>query len=421
MITQAQDLQSVVETHLSAQLFANPDENGVYLYGRYNDLNDEEFDGISGSFSLDLIEVQTDDLLTLYGSLDDHIDQGYGVVVIAGPVNEGGYYFDPYSSIENEVNANVEFYATMLVDYSTGVVVDSDISYGLARDKFTDESTLTELQDGIVLYELNAETNELFGFDAPAAGATALVPLEDLTITDEPDPLVLTGTREDDILKGEDGDDTLIGYNGDDKLIGNDGDDVLKGGNGNDDIRGGNGDNAMFGNSGDDFLLGLSGADRLLGGGGDDALHGGHGNDKIYGHNGDDTLFGGRDDDLLFAGKGDDDLFGGNGDDILSGGDGDDILDGGRNDDTLNGGAEDNLLTGGHGDDVFVIGGEDGTAIITDFTLGEDKLDLKGFSGDLADLFLSEEDSAVRLQWDNTVVTLENLTEEDLSEADFLI
>ncbi|CAH0535813.1 hypothetical protein VST7929_03287 [Vibrio stylophorae] len=74
---------------------------------------------------------------------------------------------------------------------------------------------------------------------------------------------------------------------------------------------------------------------------------------------------------------GDDDgqtLFGGLGDDILTGGDGDDILIGGAGND---------ILTGGAGDDVFLWEiGDVGTPaspamdIITDFTVGEDMLDL---------------------------------------------
>jgi ketosteroid isomerase-like protein len=55
---------------------------------------------------------------------------------------------------------------------------------------------------------------------------------------------------------------------------------------------------------------------------------------------------------------------------------GDDALSGGPNDDTLYGGHGTNTLTGNGGGDLFAIGEDQGTAIITDFTQGEDLLGL---------------------------------------------
>lgn len=62
------------------------------------------------------------------------------------------------------------------------------------------------------------------------------------------------------------------------------------------------------------------------------------------------------------------------GDDVLLGGTGDDVLDGGSGDDILNGGSGADILTGGTGDDIFVFGGGD---LITDFSFGEDRIDLR--------------------------------------------
>lgn len=101
----------------------------------------------------------------------------------------------------------------------------------------------------------------------------------------------------------------------------------------------GNGlDNLITGNGGDNRLYGGAGADTLLGGAGDDRLRGGQGADRLWGEEGDDTLRGefGRD-----------------------------------------------TLSGGQGNDVFVFTslGHTGAALagadtITDFTQGEDRIDL---------------------------------------------
>lgn len=73
---------------------------------------------------------------------------------------------------------------------------------------------------------------------------------------------------------------------------------------------------------------------------------------------------------------GNDTLTGGVGSDRLSGLDGDDFFSGGLGNDTLNGGNGFNVLTGGAGQDVFVLSSHTGFDWITDFTLGEDKLQL---------------------------------------------
>lgn len=73
------------------------------------------------------------------------------------------------------------------------------------------------------------------------------------------------------------------------------------------------------------------------------------------------TLTGGAGADILYGIGGDDRLFGGAGDDILSDGTGEDTL------------------TGGAGADVFVLNFDGLTDVITDFTLGEDRIDLSGW------------------------------------------
>ena len=58
------------------------------------------------------------------------------------------------------------------------------------------------------------------------------------------------------------------------------------------------------------------------------------------------------------------------GNDRLTGGPGDDVLSGDRGDDTL---------TGGAGHDIFYFGPNGGHDVITDFTKGDDKIDISAF------------------------------------------
>ncbi|EOX3427581.1 VCBS domain-containing protein [Vibrio cholerae] len=113
-----------------------------------------------------------------------------------------------------------------------------------------------------------------------------------------------------------------------------------------------------------------------------DVAHGGGGNDRIYGQGGVD---------LIFGGSGNDHLYGGDGNDALRGGSGDDYLDGGSGNDILIGGLGNDILTGGSGEDLFkwVDGDLDGSRDrITDFKIGQDKIDL-------SDLFDNQSDKNV--------------------------
>ncbi|WP_207850994.1 cadherin-like domain-containing protein [Vibrio cholerae] len=85
---------------------------------------------------------------------------------------------------------------------------------------------------------------------------------------------------------------------------------------------------------------------------GDDQIRGTDNNDIILGHAGNDVLDGGLGDDVLYGGSGNDILIGGLGNDILTGGSGEDLF-------------------------KWVDGDLDGSRDrITDFTIGQDKIDL---------------------------------------------
>jgi Ca2+-binding RTX toxin-like protein len=191
----------------------------------------------------------------------------------------------------------------------------------------------------------------------------------------------LTGNDSRNVLDGGSGNDRLNGGGGADSLLGGVGNDALLGGAGNDTMRGGDGvDLADFAAAGVDVTIDLS-TGRATG-------------------DGTDLLF---DIENILAGEGDDKLTGSAGANDLDGGAGIDNLNGGAGNDTLagcffgaNGGrGERDTLAGGAGVDVFQLGWasgrfyDDGVAgnagrtdyvLITDFTVGQDRLQLDGAS-----------------------------------------
>jgi len=159
----------------------------------------------------------------------------------------------------------------------------------------------------------------------------------------------------------------------------------------------------LTGTDNDDVLLAGTGDDTLYGGNGHDVLVGGEGNDKLYGGAGDDLLIGGPGNDLLDGGTGNDTAsyasatsgvtvnLGvgtqqnsiGAGLDTLSsienliGSDYNDTLMGNGVDNQITGGLGNDMLTGGGGSDTFIWHrGDTGHDTITDFSLGNDHLDL---------------------------------------------
>ena len=113
-----------------------------------------------------------------------------------------------------------------------------------------------------------------------------------IDLEDQPGPLMIEGTSEDDVIHGSLGPDQIFGRGGRDTICGDTGADNIDGGSGNDTIYGmgvagaDDGDNTLIGGSGRDFLLG----DVL-----NDTLRGGPGQDQLYGAAGIDTLFGNDD------------------------------------------------------------------------------------------------------------------------------
>ena len=193
----------------------------------------------------------------------------------------------------------------------------------------------------------------------------------------------LTGTEQNDIIFGQAGNDTISSFGGDDSLFGEAGDDTIDGGNGNNFIDGGNGNDSIDVGNGNNLILG---------GNGNDNIFGGNGSNNIFAGNGDDSVRGGEGSETLYGEDGNDNIFGYYGNDILNGGAGNDRLEGSFISSGLN---EIDRLTGGDGSDTFVLAGSGGAAyessyirggnsnyaLITDFNLSEDKIELARVSG----------------------------------------
>lgn len=242
----------------------------------------------------------------------------------------------------------------------------------------------------------------------------------------------------------------MVGRGGNDNLTGADRADALYGDfqlgtqptaggvAGNDRLTGRGGDDRLYGEEGDDILYGDYATGPITDGGvaGDDTLFGGSGSDKLYGEEGNDLLDGGKDNDTLVGGTGDDKLYGGKDDDYLYGGSGSDFLSGGGNIDQLIGygltANEIDVLRGDGGQDFFYLGsgldvyydgdGNNGYAVIADFTAGSDKIKVMGpltnytlqtgfygaGSSTVQDTAILYNGDAIGIVQDNTTITLTN-------------
>jgi Ca2+-binding RTX toxin-like protein len=264
-----------------------------------------------------------------------------------------------------------------------------------------------------------------------------------------------------DILDGGAGDDTLFIDSADTLVDGNDGIDsivsettvalsetrfanienIILAGEANITATGDDADNAITGNSVENTLNGGAGADYINGGDGADSLAGGDGIDTLIGGDGNDTLVldiadytgdtlngalvdGGDGTDWLIADF-NVSLSGGifnienielSGSDTLTatGDEAANFIIGNSGANTITGGGGLDTLTGGGGTDAFVIGDATGNAygvdkdntfaLITDFTVGTDKLQLKGAlanytvdSADSTQVLITSTDTSVGL------------------------
>ena len=379
------------------------------LYGGYGDdvlygnADDDELEGEQGNDKLDggtgqdtlnggtgndslygqagndnlLGEAGRDSLLggngndTLNGGADaDNMDGGNGADV---------YYIDNAADVVRDSGTDTALDTVYIMSYlSGGITLGAGIDNGALND-LAGKGKLTGNTGNNALTG-NAEENVILGGEG----------------TD-----TLSGGAGADTLDGGTGNDTVDGGVGADSLTGGTGADSLAGGAGNDSLSGGVGDDVLYSGDGDDVVDAGDGADLIIGGdgAGNDKYNGGAGIDMVKytsataaitvnlgtgaasGTNiGKDTL---SNIENLIGGKGGDSLTGSAVANKIEGDTGNDAIKGEAGNDTLVGGAGKDSLTGGAGNDLFDFNALDelglGSAardVITDFTVGQDKIDL---------------------------------------------
>ena len=208
----------------------------------------------------------------------------------------------------------------------------------------------------------------------------------------------------------------IDGTENSDYLFGDNDNETFEAGEGNDLVIAKGGDDTIYGGGGTDFLFGGGGNDTIYGGAEFDVISSGRGNDLIYGGEGHDYLNGGEGDDHIYGGGASDGLYGEAGSDTLYGGAGDDRLSGGTNNDTL---------TGGAGADTYLFETENGHDTITDFTNGEDLIDLREFTQitGFTDLTIDSDGDDVVIDlagYSGGSIRLTGVSISDLAAADFV-
>ncbi len=103
-------------------------------------------------------------------------------------------------------------------------------------------------------------------------------------------------------------------------------------------------------------------------------------------------------------------LAGTSGGDVLQGHAGDDTITAGAGDDILRDGFGSDLLTGGEGADLFILSADGMPDTITDFTLGQDRIDLSLWPmlRDISQLFITIEDDGMRIAYGQEVLSVQS-------------
>ncbi|NJO77779.1 MAG: methyltransferase domain-containing protein [Cyanobacteria bacterium RM1_2_2] len=303
------------------------------------------------------------------GAGDDSLDGGTGTDTMSGGLGNDTYFVDALADVVNEAaDAGID-------------TVQTSLSYVLGD---------------------NLEHLTLTGTDAVNGTGNNL----DNVIIGNSANNTLTGDSGNDTLDGGLGADTMIGGFGNDTYVVNEAGDVVTESSlfgGTDTVQ----SSVFFNLSTTSFVenLTLTGADAidgygnslnntLIGNAAENYLYGDDGNDTIYGGDGNDELSGWDGTDTVYGEAGNDEMRGGEGNDELFGGDGNDELTGVNPFEANPGVGEIDALTGGSSIDTFVLGsstkqyyddgwsgsgkgGFDGYARITDFVVGEDKIQLR--------------------------------------------
>lgn len=278
------------------------------------------------------------------------------------------------------------------------------------------------------------------------------------------------GNESNNNIRGSICDDSIYGYGGNDNLNGRAGDDFISGGNGDDTLEGEGGDDYIVTGLGIDLVDAGSGDDYITGqtnsepGNGLDEINAGEGNDVVeyidlYQRNPDGTgtyvpiqggitAYGGNGNDKLTSKAGNNTLYGESGNDQLYTGFGNDILIGGTGMDYLNASppmavaVQEDILSANNNDgyadgfeDVFALSyayygyGKADYALITDFAVGEDKIELSGFSDNGGNRFYinssygyGDKYSTAILSSDNDLLAIvQNVSPDTLNGSDWWV
>jgi len=268
-------------------------------------------------------------------------------------------------------------------------------------------------------------------------------------------PSGIFGTENADTLNGTDDADVIFAGDGDDLVDGGDGDDLIAGEAGNDTMAGGDGNDTFLlsNDEGSDVITDFTPGEDIL-----DMTFAGFQFDDLsseqtsegllvsWGENSvllegvtealnedwfrfhsdsasdpvgipvmptiDVNIIEGTDEaDTLAGTSGPDHIYGLGGDDELSGSDGEDVLSGGEGNDTL---------TGGDGADYFSIASTTGNDVVTDFTAGEDFIDMMATGLTFDDLSSEATADGLMISWDGGSLLLEGISD-DLDESWFFL
>ncbi len=193
------------------------------------------------------------------------------------------------------------------------------------------------------------------------------------------------GGRGENSITAGDGDNVLWGGAGDSTIIAGDGDNRIGGNVGDNVLEAGDGDNRIWGGTGDSIIVAGDGDNVVGGGEGDNSITLGHGDNTVWGNTGDSVIRTGNGNNDIRGGDGNNEIYTGNGNDVIRGMDGDDIIHSTGGNNRIYGGDGDNIIwagsghdvvTGNAGADTFIFKQGDDTLRITDYTTGEDMLNL---------------------------------------------
>ncbi len=393
-------------------------ENPAYAIGDLAVINDNEYlvverdngQGASAQFKkiykIDLSQTDSDGYVAKQEIAD--------LLNIQDPNDlngDGKTTFDfPFVTIEN----------VLVVDKNTILVAnDNNYPFSIGRPGNDPQNPVIDNNE-IILLKLENPLNLAPGLGQPQAEELNFGSSISDDIIAEPNQTLFTGDGADFVESAEGN--TIETGNGDDTvLVGSDS--SVSGGGGNDQIfigqngaakntnaDGGNGDdvitvveaggnNNLFGSAGADTLTVIEGSRQFsFGGSGNDSLRSNGSNNRLYGGSGDDILFSNLNDSLF-------------------GGDGDDVLFAGQ--------AGGNRLSGGTGIDQFWVANATlptSKNIVTDFTVGIDKIGLGGVGvTEFSALTLLQQGSDTLVKTANTeLVSLVGITSTSLTANDFV-